>query len=355
MSVAHPALEQSSADFRRRVSAIYVLLVGANVVAWLWAIIALRDNATLLGSAFLAYTIGLRHAVDADHIAAIDNATRKLMQRGLRPVGVGFYFSLGHSLVVVLLSIAVGIAAGQIAEHFEGLKRFGSVFGASASALFLFLLAAFNIVVLISVYRAFQSVKSGGRRPEDDFDVLLNNRGFLTRMLSPLFGMISRSWHLFPIGVLFGLGFDTATEVALFGISATQAAHGVGFATLLVFPALFTAGMTLVDTSDGVLMLGVYCWAFKRPIRKLYYNLTITAVSVAVAVLIGGIEALGLFSETFKLDGWFWNSVHQFNDHFGVLGFLIIGVFAASWLVSFAIYWLKGYDSLDIRADGFGL
>ena len=291
--------------FARRLIGLYALLIGANVLVWIWAFVALRDNAVLFGSAFLAYTFGLRHAVDADHIAAIDNSTRKLMQLGQRPVGVGFFFSLGHSLVVFLLSVAVGFAAAQVSARFDDFKAFGGIFGTLASAVFLFLLAAFNIVVLISVWRTFQAVKRGEPFSEDDFDMLLNSRGFLARLFRPLFRIVTKSWHLFPIGFLFGLGFDTATEVALFGISATQAANGASFGTLLVFPALFTAGMTLIDTTDGVLMLGAYGWAFMKPIRKLYYNITITAVSVIVAVLIGGIETLGLIGDTFKLEGPF--------------------------------------------------
>ena len=341
---------ESDADLRGRLIGVYALLIGANVLVWIWAFIALRDNAVLFGSAFLAYTFGLRHAVDADHIAAIDNSTRKLMQHGQRPVGVGLYFSLGHSLVVILLSIAVGFAVSQVSSRFEDLKAVGGIIGTIASASFLFLLALFNIIVLISVYRL--PVKRGKPFVEDDFDILLNSRGFLARLFRPLFEMVTKSWHLFPIGFLFGLGFDTATEVALFGISATQAANGVSLGTLLVFPALFTAGMSLVDTTDGVLMLGAYGWAFMKPIRKLFYNLTITAVSVVVAVLIGGIETLELIGDTFKLELPFWDAIGALNDNFGVLGYLIIGVFAASWLASVLIYRVKGYDDLEVQARG---
>ncbi len=341
---------ESDASVRGRLIALYVFLVGANVLVWFWAYVALRDNAVLFGSAFLAYTFGLRHAVDADHIAAIDNSTRKLMQQGQRPVGVGLFFSLGHSLVVLLLSIAVGLAASQVGGRFDDLKAFGDIFGTLASALFLFLLAAFNIVVLISVWRTFQGVKRGAPFSDDDFDILLNSRGFLARLFRPLFRIVGKSWHLFPIGFLFGLGFDTATEVALFGISATQAANGASFRALLVFPALFTAGMTMIDSTDGVLMLGAYGWAFMKPIRKLYYNITITAVSVLVAVLIGGVETLALIGDTFKLEGPVWDAVGTLNDNFGVLGYVIIGVFAGSWLLSVLIYRVRGYDRLEVNA-----
>jgi high-affinity nickel-transport protein len=339
---------ESDASVRGRVIALYAFLVAANVVIWIWAFVALRDNAVLFGSAFLAYTFGLRHAVDADHIAAIDNSTRKLMQARQRPVGVGFFFSLGHSAVVLLMSTAVGFAATAVSGRFDELKSIGGIVGTSISALFLFLLAAFNIVVLISVWRTFKAVKRGEPFSEDDFDILLNSRGFLARIFRPLFKLVSRSWHLFPIGFLFGLGFDTATEVALFGISATQAANGASFSTLLVFPALFTAGMTLIDSTDGVMMLGAYGWAFMKPIRKLYYNITITAVSIVVAVLIGGIETLGLIGDTFNLEGPFWDAVGALNDNFGILGYVIIGVFALSWLISVIVYRAKGYDELQV-------
>ena len=341
---------QSDSSIRRRLVGLYTLLIGANVLVWLWAFVALHDNAVLFGSAFLAYTFGLRHAVDADHIAAIDNSTRKLMQQGQRPVGVGLYFSLGHSAVVVLLSVAIGFATSGISQHFDDLKATGGVVGTFASATFLLLLALFNVIVLISVYRTFQAVKRGEPFAENDFDILLNSRGFLARLFRPLFGLVTKSWHLFPIGFLFGLGFDTATEVALLGISATQAANGASLTNLLVFPALFTAGMSLVDTTDGILMLGAYGWAFMKPIRKLYYNLTITAVSVVVAVLVGGIETLGLIGNTFKLEGSFWDVIGSLNDNFGVLGYVIIGVFAASWFVSVVIYRARGYDNIEVQA-----
>jgi high-affinity nickel-transport protein len=261
---------------------------------------------------------------------------------------VGLYFSLGHSLVVILMSVAVGFATAAVSSRFEDFKAVGSVISTSASALFLFLLALFNLVVLVSLYRTFRAVKRGAPFHDDDFAILLNSRGFLARLFRPLFQMITKSWHLFPIGFLLGIGFATATEVALFGIAATQAANGVSFGTLMVFPALFTAGMTLVDTTDGVLMLGAYGWAFMKPIRKLYYNLTITAVSVVVAVLIGGIETLGLIGDAFKWEGAFWDFIGALNDNFGLLGYAIIGVFAACWLISVLIYWAKGYDSLDV-------
>jgi nickel/cobalt transporter (NiCoT) family protein len=346
-------LFQGDANWRSRIIGVYAFLIGANVLVWAWALTVLHDKPVLLGTALLAYTFGLRHAVDADHIAAIDNVTRKLMQQGQRPVGVGLYFSLGHSTVVVLLSVAVAFAASAASGSFDSLSAFGDIVGTSISALFLFAIALVNILVLVSVYRSFQAVKRGELFVENDFDILLNSRGLLSRIFRPLFRLVTKSWHMLPIGLLFGLGFDTATEVALFGISATQAADGGYIATILVFPALFAAGMCLVDTTDGVLMLGAYGWAFMKPVRKLYYNMTITGVSAVVALLVGGLESLNLIGGQLGLTdgGGFWGAIGAINDNFGVLGYIIIGIFVASWLASIAFYKFKRYDDLEVRVE----
>ena len=337
---------------RGKIFAVYALLILANVAAWAWAIVAFHDYPVLLGTAALAYSFGLRHAFDADHIAAIDNVTRKLMQEGRRPVGVGLYFSLGHSTIVVGLSIAIAITATALQDRFDSFKTFGAVAGTIVSALFLFAIAAANVVVLVSVYRAFQTVKNGGRFVEDDLDLALANRGLLARLFRRFFRVVEKSWQMYPIGVLFGLGFDTATEVGVLGISATQAAQGLSIWAILVFPALFTAGMTLVDTTDSVLMLGAYGWAFVKPIRKLYYNLTITAVSVVVALVVGGLETLNLIGDQLGLTdgGGFWGAIGTLNDNFGMLGYLIVGIFVVAWLISFVVYRLKGYDKIETVA-----
>ena len=349
--IVSTVLNEGGADLRRRLIAVYAVLIGGNILIWLWALVVLGDRPLLLGTALLAYTFGLRHAVDADHIAAIDNVTRKLMQQGQRPVGVGLFFSLGHSAIVVLMSIGVAFAASALTSRFDSMKEVGGVISTIASASFLFVIAFINILVLISVYRTFQAVKRGEPFAEEDFDILLNKRGFLSRIFRPLFKLVTKSWHMFAIGFLFGLGFDTATEVALFGISSAQAANGMSLATIMVFPLLFTAGMTLIDTTDGVLMLGAYGWAFMRPIRKLYYNMTITAVSVAVAVLIGGLETLNLIGDQLGLTdgGGFWGAIGAINDNFGVLGYVIIGIFVLSWVGSVVFYNLKGYDELEVN------
>ena len=336
-----------NADLGGKIAGLYLVLIGANVLAWLWALVAFHDYPVLIGTAFLAYTFGLRHAVDADHIAAIDNVTRKLMQEGKRPVSVGLFFSLGHSTVVVLGSAGVAIAASALEGRFSSLKIIGGAIGTLVSAGFLFLVAAANLLILLSVYRTFQGVRRGGTFVDEDLNHLLAQRGFLGRVFRPLFRLVVRSWHMYPLGFLFGLGFDTATEIGLLGVSAAEASKGLPIWSIMVFPALFTAGMTLIDSTDGVLMLGAYGWAFTKPIRKLYYNLTITFVSVLVAVLIGGIEALGLVADRLKLEGPFWNWIGALNDNFGSLGYLIIAIFAGAWIVSIAVYWIGRFDSLE--------
>ncbi len=334
-------------SLRRRIIGIYGLLAALNGGAWAWAAIAFHAQPLLLSTGLLAYGFGLRHAVDADHIAAIDNVTRKLMQQGQRPAAVGLFFALGHSAVVLLVAAAVAATASALQGRFEAWKQVGGVISTSVSALFLFLVAAMNIAILKGVWQVFRRVRRGDRTVDHDLSGLLDGRGMLTRLFRPAFRLVSVSWHMLPIGFLFGLGFDTATEVSLLGISATEAAHGVSIWSILVFPALFAAGMSLVDTTDGVLMLGAYDWAFVRPIRKLYYNLTITLISIVVALLIGGIEALGLVSGQLRLSGGFWRLIGRLNDNFNGLGFAIIGIFVVSWAVSMLVYRMMGYDRLD--------
>ena len=334
-------------ELGRKVAGIYSVLLGANLLAWAWALAAFRDYPLLLGTAFLAYTFGLRHAVDADHIAAIDNVTRKLMQEGKRPLAVGFFFSLGHSTVVALACAAIALATTALEGRFASFKPIGGAIGTLASALFLFLIAAANLVILRSVYRTFSQVRRGGEFVEEDLNHLLAQRGLLGRLFRPAFSLIGKSWHMYPLGFLFALGFDTATEIGLVGIAAAEASKGLPIWSIMVFPALFTAGMSLVDTTDGILMLGAYGWAFNKPIRKLYYNLTITFVSVLVAVLVGGIEALGLLADRMSFDGPFWTLIDALNNHFGSLGYLIIAVFIVSWLVSIAVYRIRRFDDFE--------
>ena len=331
-----------------KVALTYAVLIAANVTAWIWAFVAFSDRPTLLSTAFLAYTFGLRHAFDADHIAAIDNVVRKLMQEGKQPVSVGFFFSLGHSTIVVLASVGIAATAAAMKDGLEHVHDVGGVVGTAVSALFLLGIGIANLFILRGVWVAFSRVRRGGKIVDEDLDALLAGRGLLARVFRPLFGVVSRSWHMYPIGFLFGLGFDTATEIGLLGISATQAAQGVSFWTVLVFPALFTAGMSLMDTTDSVLMTGAYGWAFVNPIRKLWYNLTITAASVVIALFIGGVEALGLIGDKLNMRGAFWDAIGGLNDGLGGVGFAVVGIFIAAWIISTVVYRTKGYDRLQV-------
>jgi high-affinity nickel-transport protein len=343
-----PVVEHTS--IRSRIIATYAIILTATAIIWIWAFYEFSGYPVLFGSAFLAYTLGLRHAVDADHIAAIDNVTRKLMQEGKRPVDVGFFFSLGHSMVVILASALVAVTAGAIKDKFDSISSVGNIIGTCVSAGFLLVLGLINVIIFLQIYKTFKRVKETGAYSDEDLNVLMQKRGFLSRIFRRFFGMISRSWQMLPVGFLFGLGFDTSTEVAVLGIAATQAAKGLSIWSIMVFPALFTAGMTLVDTTDGVLMLGAYRWAFLTPIRKLYYNLTITAVSIVVALVVAGIEALGLLGDQLSLKGSFWNFISSLNDNFNTIGFFIIGIFLSAWLLSVLVYRLMRYDDLKVNA-----
>ncbi len=352
LGVLKKIFSDENVNIRGKVVGMYVFLAVANVVLWGVAFVTFHSHPVLLGTAVLAYSFGLRHAVDADHIAAVDNVTRKLMQEGKRPVGVGFFFSLGHSTIVFGLSAAVAMTALAVKTHFDALANWGSIFGTLISAFFLLAIAVINIVILVSIFETFRRVKAGGTYAEDELDLLLAKRGFFARIFRGLFTLIDHSWQMYPVGFLFGLGFDTATEVGLLGISAAAATKGLPVWSIMVFPALFTAGMALIDTTDSILMLGAYGWAFMKPMRKLFYNMTVTAVSVVVAVVVGGVELLGLVQGEYNLTGWFWGPVAAINGDtaFGLLGFAIIGIFIAAWIISVAVYKLRGYDRIDVRA-----
>jgi high-affinity nickel-transport protein len=334
----------------RRVIAMVACLGVGNIALWVVAICVFHAYPLLLGTALLAYSFGLRHAVDADHIAAIDNVTRKLMQQGQRPIGVGFFFSLGHSTIVFGLSAAVAGTSLALKSHFGALSNWGGIVGTLISAFFLLAIALMNLLVLLAVIATFRRVKAGGAYCDEDLNLLLARRGFFGRIFRGLFKVIDHSWQMYPVGFLFGLGFDTATEIGVLGISAAAASKGLPVWSIMIFPALFMAGMALVDTTDSILMLGAYGWAFMKPMRKLFYNMTITAVSVVVAVLVGGIETLGLIQGAYGFSGRFWDSVTVVNGDsaFGILGYAIIGVFVAAWVISVAVYKLNRYDEIEI-------
>lgn len=325
-------------SLRLRISVLGLCLILANLALWVWSFVLLRDRPLLLGNALLAYGFGLRHAVDADHIASIDNVTRKFIQMGRQPLLTGFWFAIGHSLIVVLAALGTALLSQAMQDRFGAWRDIGSVTGTLISAGFLFALAITNFIVLRGAWRAWRHVKAGGAVEEIDIDALLAKGGVLARLLTPLFRLVSKSWHMVLLGFLFGLGFDTATEVSLLGLSASQASHGVSIATIMIFPALFAAGMALIDTADGVLMLGAYRWAFVDPLRKLRYNIIITLISVIVAIGIGSIETLKLLGDKIGFEGRFWQLVSLVSDSFNQIGFIVIGLFVLAWMLSLVFY-----------------
>lgn len=339
----------------RRASALTIgMLVLINAMAWIAALLVFHHLPVMLGTALLAWTFGLQHAMDADHISAIDNVTRKLMQEGQRPTMVGFFFSLGHSTIVIFLSIAIAATAAAIKSRFDQLENVGGLVGTVISAAFLAGIAAVNLVVLRNIVGTFNRVRRGEKYEDQDLDTILSQMGRIGRWTRPAVRLLDRSWKMYAVGFLFGLGFDTATQVGLLGISAALGAQAMSIWSILIFPILFTAGMCLVDTLDGLLMLGAYGWAFVHPIRKLYYNMTMTAVSVLIALAVGGIEILGVLQSQYNPGGWFWDSVGSLNDdyHFKLIGVVIVGIFGASWAASAVVYRMMGYHLLEVPAGG---
>lgn len=326
------------------VAGLFVILILFNIAAWAWALEVSQGRPALLGAALLAWVFGLRHAVDADHIAAIDNTVRKLMQQGERPVMTGLFFSLGHSTVVFVAVMLLAATTAVLKDDLVVFKSYSAAIGVSISAIFLLLIAVLNLFILRSVWRSFRSAARNGVL--DDSADAVHAGGVIGRLFRPLFRVVNKSWHLYPVGLLFGLGFDTATEIGLLSIAATEAANGLSPWHALVFPALFTASMALVDTADSALMVGAYGWAFVNPIRKLWYNLTITAVSVVVALFIGGVEAIALISEKFGLHNGIWDWISEINNDLVNFGFFIVGIFVVAWMLSAMIYWLNGYEQI---------
>ncbi|MCK1360982.1 HoxN/HupN/NixA family nickel/cobalt transporter [Bradyrhizobium sp. 199] len=323
-------------------------LIAANIAAWTWAFALFGDRPTVLATALLAWVFGLRHAVDADHIAAIDNVVRKLMQTGGAPHSVGLYFALGHSTVVIVATILLALGVVSLGGD-SLLKEIGGFIGTSVSALFLLVIAGINLVIFAGLWRTFRAARAQGIHDAAGLETLLAKRGVFARLFGPFFRLVTKPWHMYPLGFLFGLGFDTATEIGLLSISATEAARGASLADILVFPSLFASGMALVDTADSALMVSAYRWAFVDPLRKLWYNLTITGASVAVALLIGGIEALGLAADRLALSGGVWTLVDGLNESLTDVGFAVIALFAIAWLVS-AVLYRRIFDGRRTRA-----
>ncbi|HZM55657.1 MAG TPA: HoxN/HupN/NixA family nickel/cobalt transporter, partial [Acidimicrobiales bacterium] len=332
-----------------RVGGMAMVVVALNVIGWGLLSAASSHHYHVsktglfgFGTGVLAYTLGMRHAFDADHIAAIDNTTRKLVGDGKRPLSVGYYFSLGHSTVVFLLAVFLnfGIRAldAQVANNSSGLHRATNVIGTSVSGGFLYLIALLNLIVLIGIARVYKEMKSG-RFDNDELERQLNNRGLMNRFFGGYADRIDKPWKMYPVGVLFGLGFDTATEVALLVLAGNAVAGGLPFWAILSLPFLFAAGMSLFDTIDGCFMNFAYDWAFSKPVRKVFYNLTITGLSVFVALFIGTIELVGLLGQELNFNDPFFNFFANFNIN--TAGFIIVGAFAATWLIA-VLWWHFG-------------
>jgi nickel/cobalt transporter (NiCoT) family protein len=329
-----------------RLSSMLAVIVGFHLVGWLtliWAVnpagLSLGGKAFGIGVGITAYTLGLRHAFDADHIAAIDNTTRKLMNDGQRPLEVGFFFSLGHSTVVfalaMLLAAGVKCVIGPLEDDSSKLHHYTGLIGTSVSGVFLYVIGLLNVVALVGIWRVFTRGRRG-HYDEAELERQLQNRGFVNRFLGRVTGSITRSWHMYPVGLLFGLGFDTATEIALLVLAGTSSAVGLPWYGVLCLPTLFAAGMCLLDTIDGTFMNFAYGWAFSHPARKIYYNLTITALSVAVALAIGSIELLELFAAQLGWRGPFWEWLGGLD--LNTVGFLIVGIFIFTWAAALLIW-----------------
>jgi nickel/cobalt transporter (NiCoT) family protein len=326
------------------------VIVGLHLLGWVTLVyiveparLSLGGKAFGIGIGLTAYTLGLRHAFDADHIAAIDNTTRKLMGDGRRPLAVGFFFSLGHSTVVfgLALLLATGVKAiiGPVENDSSQLHHYTGLIGTSVSGLFLYLIAILNLIVLVGILRLFARMRRGDFDPQTDgaeLEQQLENRGLLNRLLGRFTKSITKSWHMYPVGLLFGLGFDTATEIALLVLAGTSAAAGLPWYAILCLPVLFTAGMCLLDTIDGSFMNFAYGWAFSNPVRKIYYNITITGLSVAVALLIGSIELLGVFAGQLGWRGPLWDWLGGLD--LNTVGFVIVGMFVATWAIALLVW-----------------
>jgi high-affinity nickel-transport protein len=336
-----------SAGQRRTLLMMALVVVGLHVAGFLMLVALVAPRHFRLGSAgaftvgigVTAYTLGLRHAFDADHIAAIDNTTRKLMSEGKRPLSAGFWFSLGHSTIVFALAflISIGVRAldGPVSNDHSSLHRVTGWIGTLVSGSFLYLIAAINVVILFGIIKVFREMKRG-RYDERELEQQLDKRGLMNRFLGKLTKAVTKPQQMYPIGVLFGLGFDTATEVALLVLAGGAAGAGLPWYAILCLPVLFAAGMSLMDSIDGSFMNYAYGWAFSKPVRKVFYNITITGLSVAIALVIGTIELGGLLAEQLNLSGPFWSSFENININ--MLGIVIVGMFAATWAIALSVW-----------------
>jgi high-affinity nickel-transport protein len=324
-----------SRDELLRLAGFGAAIAVLHVVGWGLFLYYSGQYRPLVGLGLTAYLFGLRHAFDADHIAAIDNTTRKLLQQGKRPMGVGFFFSLGHSTIVFALVAGLALATRTVHSHVMVLHDYGGSVGAGVSGVFLWLIGILNLIVLIDILRIFGEMR-GGHYDDERLENRLLERGMMSRWFGRFFRLINKSWQMYPLGVLFGLGFDTATEVGLLAVAAGVATHSVPFLAILSLPILFAAGMSLMDTLDGAFMTHAYGWAFSNPIRKVYYNITVTSLSIVVALAIGTVELLQVMSTNLGLRGRGWDSVN--NLDFGTLGYAMVVLFIIVWAVSVSVW-----------------
>jgi high-affinity nickel-transport protein len=348
----------SSAE-RRSAIALGAAVLGLHVVGFVTLLVFLaprhltlgRQGVLGLGIGMTAYTLGLRHALDADHISAIDNATRKLIADGKRPLSTGFFFSLGHSTLVFGLALlfAAGTRAisGQFTHHGSTLHGVTSLVGTSVSGSFLYLIAIINLITLVGIVKAFRRMRRGDY-DQAELERQLDSRGLMNRVLGRVTRAIDQPWKMYPVGILFGLGFDTASEVALLFLAAGGATNGLPFYAILCLPVLFAAGMSLLDTLDGLFMNFAYGWAFAKPLRRVYYNITITGLSVAVALVVGTIELVSILANRLTLKGGFWDAVSNLN--LNTAGFVIVGLFAATWVIALAVWRVARIEDDRARA-----
>ena len=336
----------------RRIGWMFFVIVALHVIGFgiFFAFVVPEHYKGLgIGISILAYTLGLRHAFDADHISAIDNTTRKILHErhgeaeSNRPVSLGYYFSLGHSTIVVVIGAGLVIAERAVfkavSHSNSGLEQFGGVFGTIVSATFLYLIALMNIVILVGIMRVFRSMRNGSY-DEEELERQLQNRGLMYRFFGRWMKSIDKEWKLYPVGVVFGMGFDTATEVALLATTALLAAQHLPWYSIMCLPILFTAGMVLMDTIDCLFMNVAYGWAFFNPVRKIFYNLAITGLSVAICFFIGTIEVLGLLPQELHWSGPFWDWTSGFDIN--KAGFIIVGMFVVTWIGAMLI-WRYGH------------
>ena len=334
---------------RRSLLGMFGFVALLHVLGWGLLLLASRGNYTLsggtvlgVGTGVLAYTLGMRHAFDADHIAAIDNTTRKLMAEGKRPLSVGFFFSLGHSSVVFALTVLLGLGVralgAQVTDDSSNLHKYGGLVGTIVSGSFLYLIAILNLIVLVGILKVFLEMRSG-RYDDAELEKHLNSRGLLMRFFGPIARSIDKPWKMYTLGILFGLGFDTATEIAFLVLAGTSVAAGLPFWAILSLPLLFAAGMSLLDTIDGSFMNFAYGWAFSKPVRKVYYNITITGLSITVALYIGTLELAQVLSTQLDRSGGFWDYAKAFDINRA--GFFIVGLFVAIWVLALG-FWRFG-------------